>query len=675
MVGFAHLPRRCTTDLLLRFGLATATGLAGGKLCQWLRVPRVVGYIVVGVLLGGSFVDLIPLQQVADLAPFTDFALALIGFLIGGELDRGVFHRYGRQMVVIMLVDGLAAAIAVAGLLWLWTGDLPLALLLGSLASATAPAATVDALARAVADPRRDGARHGADQPRAPAQPQGVRGGAGDHAADPCAVLRAGAGRGVAAILRASKNKELEMSSASGLARRSSSVVAFAVCATALCGQRSWVQRPTEHAPSVRWNAGMCFDSWRGRMVLFGGRDVTAPGTVLHDTWENDGSDWVLRQPATVPTGLDIFGLAFDSARGVTVLATWAGGIWEYDGVDWSLRSTGPGFTRPDRIAYDALRQRTVVFGRGVSGTQPAITYEWDGISLQAFSTTTGPRDTGELTGMTFDGQQCALYLPFLGFPTFDGGQLWRWNGAAWSSAPATGPSYVSGARLCAAGPLGTVLYGGTANQSAVIGTYALSGGFQTVATNGTPGGRGGHTMAYDSLRERLVLFGGSWYAAGGSLSITVGLRDTWELTVPPIVADATAFGPGCGAPALTLLPQAGSRPTIGGTFVSEVQNSAPGATAIAWSFSNQMLMAVPVLPIDAAPWGIPGCLLHVWPDVLGDACTPVGGGVSQFVWSVPSVSALVGVQVYQQAYSFRAGAGPMQVVLSNGLQLTIGDV
>lgn len=133
-------------DLLLLFGVAMLGGLVAARLFKWAKVPRVVGYIVIGVLLGTSLFDVIPLQLVGQLAPFTDFALALIGFLIGGELKRSVFERFGTQMVLIMLAEGLAAFVLVTALVALLTGQLALAVLLGALSSATAPAATVDVL-------------------------------------------------------------------------------------------------------------------------------------------------------------------------------------------------------------------------------------------------------------------------------------------------------------------------------------------------------------------------------------------------------------------------------------------------------------------------------------------------------------------------------------------------
>lgn len=133
-------------DLLLLFGLAALLGWVGGRLTRWLNIPRVVGYILMGVLLGNSLFDLIPLELVTNLAPLTDFALALIGFMIGGELKRSVFERFGKQMVLIMLAEGLGAFVLVTALITAFTGQVSLGMLLGALSSATAPAATVDVL-------------------------------------------------------------------------------------------------------------------------------------------------------------------------------------------------------------------------------------------------------------------------------------------------------------------------------------------------------------------------------------------------------------------------------------------------------------------------------------------------------------------------------------------------
>lgn len=141
-------------NLILVLGIAVFGGTIGAKLFQRFRIPQVVGYIVIGVILGGSALDVITPQVAETLSPFNIFALGIIGFMIGGELKYEIFRQYGKQFVIILLAEGLAAFVVVGSAAsltaYLFTGNinssLALGLLLGAISSATAPAATVDVL-------------------------------------------------------------------------------------------------------------------------------------------------------------------------------------------------------------------------------------------------------------------------------------------------------------------------------------------------------------------------------------------------------------------------------------------------------------------------------------------------------------------------------------------------
>lgn len=141
-------------NMILVLGIAVFGGTVGAKVFQRLRIPQVVGYLIIGVILGGSVLDLITPQVAQSLSPFNVFALGIIGFMIGGELQYDTFRQYGRQFIIILLAEGLFAFVVVgigtSLTSYLFTGDLnrslALGLLLGSISSATAPAATVDVL-------------------------------------------------------------------------------------------------------------------------------------------------------------------------------------------------------------------------------------------------------------------------------------------------------------------------------------------------------------------------------------------------------------------------------------------------------------------------------------------------------------------------------------------------
>lgn len=151
---------------MLIIGIAVTLGSFGGRIFARLRIPQVVGYIVIGtlaILVGGVWFHAITPEDIQRLEPISLLALAIIGFSIGGELKKEVFQKYGKSLVIVLLSEGITAALLVTlltglvtcpwsqlpsdGIIWVLAhGNWSLAVLLGAIASATAPAATVDVL-------------------------------------------------------------------------------------------------------------------------------------------------------------------------------------------------------------------------------------------------------------------------------------------------------------------------------------------------------------------------------------------------------------------------------------------------------------------------------------------------------------------------------------------------
>lgn len=141
-------------NIILLMGIAIFFGTAGAHIFRRLHIPQVVGYVVIGLTLGESGLNVIGRDTVETLASFNIFALGIIGFMIGGELRRDLFRKYGKQFFIILFFEGVAAFVLVgigSGLLaWHFTGNLrsstAMGLVLGAIASATAPAATANVL-------------------------------------------------------------------------------------------------------------------------------------------------------------------------------------------------------------------------------------------------------------------------------------------------------------------------------------------------------------------------------------------------------------------------------------------------------------------------------------------------------------------------------------------------
>lgn len=139
-------------SIVLTMGIAIFGGLIGAKIIQKFRVPQVVGYVATGLVLG-PILKLIPYQAVVSLEPFNIFALGVIGFLVGGELKREIFVRFGKQVPIVLLFEGVTAALLVGGLSFLtmwyftnWQTALAVAVVFGAICSATDPASTIAVL-------------------------------------------------------------------------------------------------------------------------------------------------------------------------------------------------------------------------------------------------------------------------------------------------------------------------------------------------------------------------------------------------------------------------------------------------------------------------------------------------------------------------------------------------
>lgn len=129
--------------LLLELAVLLLAGLAGSFLIKYVKLPDVTGYLLMGLLVGPSLLGLLSETAVAELSVASDIALAFIAFTVGGEFKLSYFKRVGPTPIVIACFESLGAVLLVVGCLVIAGFGLPFSLCLGSIAAATAPAATV----------------------------------------------------------------------------------------------------------------------------------------------------------------------------------------------------------------------------------------------------------------------------------------------------------------------------------------------------------------------------------------------------------------------------------------------------------------------------------------------------------------------------------------------------
>lgn len=133
-------------EILLLIGISIFIGTLSGKIFQKIKLPQVTGYVLAGLLLGNSGLNLWNPPLIDVFTPFINFALGIIGFMIGAELNMDTFRKRGKSIYSILFSEALVTFIVVTVVITLVTQKLYLGLIFGAISSATAPAATVDVL-------------------------------------------------------------------------------------------------------------------------------------------------------------------------------------------------------------------------------------------------------------------------------------------------------------------------------------------------------------------------------------------------------------------------------------------------------------------------------------------------------------------------------------------------
>ena len=142
---------------LLSLSIALFAGLMLSRVAKKLQLPAVTAYLIAGVLIGpyclGAFgvpgIGFNSMSNVHSFGIICDVALGFIAFSIGNEFRLSELRRIGKQATVIGILQAVTATLLVdAALIALHFAmpdklSLPAAIVLGAVASATAPAATL----------------------------------------------------------------------------------------------------------------------------------------------------------------------------------------------------------------------------------------------------------------------------------------------------------------------------------------------------------------------------------------------------------------------------------------------------------------------------------------------------------------------------------------------------
>lgn len=133
-----------STAVLCSLSIILFAGFVVTRITKKLRLPNVSGFIIAGVLIGPCFLKLVPVDILSHMGFMSDIALAFIAFGVGKFFKKEVLKEAGFKVIFITILEALAAGILITlSMRYLFKLSWNFSLILGAIATATAPASTM----------------------------------------------------------------------------------------------------------------------------------------------------------------------------------------------------------------------------------------------------------------------------------------------------------------------------------------------------------------------------------------------------------------------------------------------------------------------------------------------------------------------------------------------------
>lgn len=143
-MAFLYAEMEESTAVLCSLSIILFAGFLVTRLTKRLRLPNVTGYIIAGVLIGPCCLQMVPRGILEHMGFMNDIALAFIAFGVGKFFKKEILKEAGVRVVVVTLFEALAAGVLVTlSMKALFHISWDFALILGAIATATAPASTM----------------------------------------------------------------------------------------------------------------------------------------------------------------------------------------------------------------------------------------------------------------------------------------------------------------------------------------------------------------------------------------------------------------------------------------------------------------------------------------------------------------------------------------------------
>ncbi|WP_416197132.1 MAG: Kef-type K+ transport system, membrane component KefB [Sporanaerobacter sp.] len=130
--------------MLFYIAVILFAGMGTAKILSKFKLPNVTGYLIAGLIIGPSLLGIIPKEASDKLSIISEAALSFIAYSIGSEFNIENLKRVGKGVIIITVLEALTAVFLVDIVMIFVLGQpVAFSLVLGAIAAATAPAATL----------------------------------------------------------------------------------------------------------------------------------------------------------------------------------------------------------------------------------------------------------------------------------------------------------------------------------------------------------------------------------------------------------------------------------------------------------------------------------------------------------------------------------------------------
>ena len=135
---------RIASGIVLSLGIILILGFLMTRLTKLLKLPSVIAYLLVGIIIGPCLINLIPGEFITRTSFISDVALVFVAFTAGEFFKFDIIKKSLGKAIAITIIESIVTfALIFVLCFFAFRLEAPFSLVLASLASATAPTSTI----------------------------------------------------------------------------------------------------------------------------------------------------------------------------------------------------------------------------------------------------------------------------------------------------------------------------------------------------------------------------------------------------------------------------------------------------------------------------------------------------------------------------------------------------